>query len=98
MAAADANTQIAELLHEAAETHHLVYRISDGEDPDWASWYADWLLRLSELPELLGHAPVRSHLVHALVELDRRHPAEGPAPWEEAYATDLIERFGAQSR
>ena len=42
--------RIAELLHEAAETHHAVYRMSDGDDPDWASWYADWLLDLSELP------------------------------------------------
>ncbi len=32
--------RLAALLHEAAETHHRVYRIVDGEDPDWASWYA----------------------------------------------------------
>ena len=32
--------RIAALLHEAAETHHTVYRITDGDDPDWASWYA----------------------------------------------------------
>ena len=49
--------KIAELLHEAAETHHVVFRITDGDDPDWASWYADWLLDLSELPELLGRRP-----------------------------------------
>ena len=42
-------TAIADLLHEAAETHHIVYRIVDGDDPDWASWYADWLLDHSEL-------------------------------------------------
>ncbi len=24
---------ISELLHEAAETHHVVYRITDGDDP-----------------------------------------------------------------
>ena len=46
---------IADVLHEAAETHHVVWRITDGDDPDWASWYADWLLDLSELPVLLGH-------------------------------------------
>jgi hypothetical protein len=64
--------RIAELLHEAAETHHVVYRIVDGHDPDWASWSADWLLNLSELPDEFGSKPVRSHLVHALVELDPR--------------------------
>ena len=85
---------IAELLHEAAETHHVVFRITDGDDPDWASWYADWLLDHSELPGLLGAAPVRSHLVHALVELDRQYVAEQPDErGEDVYARGLVERF-----
>lgn len=83
-------TTIRDLLHEAAETHHRVYRIVDGEDPDWASWYADWLLELSELPQLLGSKPVRSHLVHALVSLDREYVAAQPAAaWEDWYAERL---------
>ena len=82
--------RIAALFHEAAETHHVVYRIVDGEDPDWGSWYADWLAELSELPELLGSTPVRSHLVHALVQLDRDYTASGPDdPWERWYAERL---------
>ena len=89
------STSLADLLHEAAETHHVVWRITDGEDPDWASWYADWLLDHSELPELIGETPVRSHLVHALVELDREHLASGSKErWEDAYARGLLERFG----
>jgi hypothetical protein len=92
----ESETAIAELLHEAAETHHVVYRITDGDDADWASWYAGWLLDLSELPTLLGARPVRSHLVHALVELDREHVATGTTErWEDAYARGLVERFGA---
>jgi len=92
----DEASRIAELLHEAAETHHVVYRITDGDDPDWASWYTDWLLDLSELPRLLGARPVRSHLVHALVQLDREHSAEAPAGrWEDWYAARLAERLGA---
>jgi len=83
---------LSDLLHEAAETHHAVYRITDGDDPDWASWYADWLLELSELPLLLGRKPVRSHLVHALVQLDRDYNAAGPAEgWEDWYAARLPE-------
>jgi hypothetical protein len=93
--ASDTHRRIAELLHEAAETHHVVYRITDGDDPDWASWYADWLLDLSELPELLGGRPVRSHLVHALVELDREFSAAGPDErWEDWYAARLAGRLG----
>jgi hypothetical protein len=87
---AHATLRISELLHEAAETHHTVFRITDGDDPDWASWYADWLLELSDLPEALGTRPVRSHLVHALVELDRGYVAAAPPEqWEVWYAERL---------
>jgi len=87
--------RIAALLQEASETHHVVFRITDGDDPDWASWYAEWLLEHSELPELLGGAPVRSHLVHALVELDRDYAAAKPdEAWQAVYARALRARFG----
>jgi hypothetical protein len=35
--------------------------------------YPDWLLNLSEHTNLLGAKPVRSHLIHALVQLGRDH-------------------------
>jgi hypothetical protein len=91
----DAAERIEELLREAAHTHHVVWRITDGDDPDWASWYADWLLDLSELPDVLGAKPVRSHLVHALVQLDRDYAGAAPGePFEAFYARGLIERLG----
>jgi len=83
-------TTIPDLLHEAGETHHRVYRIVDGDDPDWASWYADWLIDLSELPALLGRKHVRSHLVHALVQLDRNYTEAAPEErWEDWYGERL---------
>jgi hypothetical protein len=86
--------RIVSLLKEAAETHHIVYRIVDGNDADWASWYADWLINLSELPDLLGARPVRSQLVYELVDLDRRYNQEKPdRAWEAFYAARLLERF-----
>ena len=86
---------VADLLHEAAETHHVVYRIVDGDDPDWASWYADWLLKLSELPRLLDTTPIRSHLVYELVQLDRDYTSQQREErWEDWYAQRLLERFG----
>jgi hypothetical protein len=91
---ADTVQKISELLHEAGETHHLVYRIVDGADDDWASWYADWLIRLSELPELLAVTPVRSELVYMLVRLDKEYAEQQPSePWEQYYASRLIEHF-----
>ena len=87
-------TKVAELLHEAAETHHAVYRIVDGADYDWASWYGDWLVRLSELPQLLGAPLVRSELVYLLVALDKEYVGRKPdEAWEMYYARGISERF-----
>ena len=94
MADASVEAQVAALLEEAAETHHRVYRITDGADDDWASWYADWLIDRSELPQLLGARPVRSHLVHALVQCDRDYTASGTdQPWPPFYARELTRQF-----
>jgi hypothetical protein len=94
VATTDTTPAIAKLLQEAAETHHRVYRITDGADADWASWYADWLLRLSELPTLLGAAPVRSELVYELVRLDKAYTAAtSGTPWPGYYARELVEKF-----
>jgi hypothetical protein len=82
--------RLRDLLHEAAETHHNVYRITDGVDDDWATWYADWLVRLSELPELVGRTPPRSEVTHLLVGLDREYVSAAPdQPWEDYYAARL---------
>ena len=90
--------QVSALLHEAAETHHRVFRIVDGADEDWASWYADWLINLSELPAVLGAKPVRSELVYLLVALDKQYGAEPPTePWESYYAQRLIGHFGTKA-
>ena len=91
---AEAADRVAALLHEAGETHHLVYRIVDGDDPDWASWYADWLIRLSELQEILGVRVVRSELVWLLVGLDKEYSAgDLSTPWPQWYAERIVQRF-----
>jgi hypothetical protein len=80
------NDPVAALLEEPAATHHRAYRITDGTDEDWASWYADWLLTLSELPQLLG----------ALLDGGARPfgiggPNQGrPAPWRGGGVDDLV--------
>ena len=87
--------RVSDLLHEAGEVHHVVYRITDGADDDWASFYADWLMDHSELPDTLGGAPIRSHLVHELVECERAFGEAAPAArWQDFYANRIVERFG----
>ena len=94
MASASKTDDLAALLHDAGETHHIVYKIVDGDDPDWASWYADWLINLTALPTLLGTTPVRSELVWKLVDLDKAYVAKKPdEKWERWYAERLLEHF-----
>ena len=88
--------QVARLLNEAAETHHRVFRIVDGADDDWASWYAGWLVNLSELPTLLDGRPVRSELTYLLVSLDKEYTASQPGqPWEAYYAQRILDHFSS---
>jgi hypothetical protein len=88
--------KVSELLHEAGETHHAVYRIVDGADDDWASWYSNWLVNLSELPDRLGKKPVRSELTYLLVKLDWDYAAQSPDErWEDWYAARLVEELAA---
>ena len=88
--------RVSAILHEASEAHHTVYRIVDGNDADWASWYADWLITLSELPEILGLRPVRSALVYQLVRLEKEYAkVEHDDIWETFYAKRLLAAFAA---
>jgi hypothetical protein len=71
--------KVSELLHEAGETHHRVFRI---------------IVNLSELPTLLGAKPPRSELTYLLVGLDKQYAAEAPGePWETYYARQIIEQL-----
>jgi len=92
----EAVARVRDLLPEPGETHHLVYRIVDGADDDWASWYSAWLGDHSELPEILGAAPVRSQLTWLLVQLDKDYRNQSPEqPWEAWYAERLVAHFAS---
>jgi hypothetical protein len=79
---------------EAAETHHQVFRITDGADDDWASWYAQWLVTRSELPQVLGGTVVRSELTYLLVRLDKEYTERrSEERWEDFYARGLVRHF-----
>ncbi len=83
--------QIALLLRQTAEAHHEAYLSSDGSDPEWPLWYADYLW--DKLPQLLAGDLTRSELVYLLVLLDRRMAEEdSSAPWYDYYAAYLASR------
>jgi len=76
----------AELLHEAAEAHHVAFAATDGEDPEWAAWYAPWLLEHG-----LDTALTADELHRTLVELDEEYSAKPrDERWEDFYARALV--------
>ena len=86
--------EVADLLHEAGEVHHVYYADVDGVDDDWATFYSEWLLRRTRLSDILGRTPVRSGLTRDLVCYDEQYQAEAPgAPWTNWYAERLIAKY-----
>ena len=80
------------LLTETSEVHHKAFADTDGEDPEWPMWYADYMI--AKLSELLKVELTRSELICVLLNLSRLQPAEAPdQPWQEYYADYMIGRY-----
>lgn len=93
MSASDSRIEwIADLLRETARAHHQAFLATDGEDPEWPVWYADYLQ--GPLGEALEVALARGELAGALVEADRAYRAQAPEePWPLFYARALLRRY-----
>lgn len=84
--------RVTALFREAGEAHHLAYSDTDGADPDWPIWYADYLR--DRLAALLNATFTRSELVYLLVTLDRDVKTNAPgADWAAYYARWLLRRY-----
>src|SRR5579864_8096699 len=80
---------IATLLHETAEAHHVAFKETDGVDPDWSLWYADYLLQKG-FDRLLDAKLLKSDLVYLLVLVDKQQMSEAPGShWEITMLTFL---------
>jgi NAD(P)H-hydrate epimerase len=83
---------IARLFEETGQAHHQAYAETDGADPDWPLWYAEYLL--DKLPRFLEAALTRSQLVYLLVDLDNRRAKKAPGSnWPRFYARQLARRY-----
>ena len=76
------------LFREVGEAHHQAYIETDGADPEWPLWYADYLRE--RLGELLDASFTKSELVHLLVLVANEQPLKAPgANWAGYYAKVL---------
>lgn len=84
-------TRLAGILEQAKHVHGVVTAKTGGADPDWALFYAWWLLNWSDFPEALGRTPSLVELTVDLTRLDIAYRAgDQAAPWPVAYAEDLL--------
>ena len=70
--------QLEGLFHEVGEAHHQAYIETDGADPEWPLWYADYLRE--RLSALLDASFTKSDLVHMLVLVATSSRSEPQAP------------------
>lgn len=85
--------KLAGLFKETGEAHHEAFLASDGEDPEWPLWYAEYLE--GRLSPFLAAPLTRSRLVFCLIGADDEHRATDPdAPWPEYYARRFLECLG----
>lgn len=84
---------LVELLRESAQEHHRAYAATNGDDPDWAIWYADYLH--DKLPAHLGVTLNKSDIIYMLMRLDYERRSEAPgSEWKRFYARSLLLRYG----
>ncbi len=77
---------LAELLAATSHAHHEAFVVTNGEDPEWPLWYAQYLQ--PRLQSDHGIEVTVSDLVHVLVQADRDHAG---GAWTEYYAQRIRE-------
>ena len=85
---------LARLFREAGRAHNDAFAATDGADPDWPSWYADYLQE--PLAGQLGMTFHKSQLIYCLMNADFEHQARSPnSDWPEFYANEILEHCAA---
>ena len=80
---------LAQLFRETAMAHHEAYSATDGDDPAWPLWYADYLY--DKLTPYLRDTMTKDDLIDELTNLDdevRARPEE--EDWALYYAQSLL--------
>ena len=84
--------ELVALFQQAAAAHHQAYLASDGVDPEWPLWYADFLRE--RLSAVLRANFTKSELVYLLVRVSNEQVLDAPgAEWAGYYAHFFISRY-----
>lgn len=84
--------ELAQIFEATANAHHAAFVDTDGADPDWPMWYAEYLHE--RLKPKLQATFTLSELVYLLVAADRELGSVAPgAHWPTFYANYFIDRY-----
>jgi hypothetical protein len=83
------------LFDETGKAHHQAFIREDGEDPKWATWYADYAH--DRIEALLDIEISDKELATLLEDIEERRARESPnAQWPRYYAEFFADRFGEE--
>ncbi|MCO6450497.1 MAG: hypothetical protein J5I90_06870 [Caldilineales bacterium] len=84
--------QLSELFRDAGKAHHQAFFATDGDDPEWPLWYAEYLI--DNVRPILGEELTVSELVYHLVTLSKRQPVfTESCTWPQYYAYYFSEQY-----
>jgi hypothetical protein len=82
--------QLPQLFREAGSSHHQAFLATNGDDPEWPLWYAEFLLK--SLNSFLGTHLTKSELVYHLVKVEKdRSKDRAATDWPTYYARYFID-------
>jgi hypothetical protein len=88
----DIADQLAFLFREAGSAHHSAFAATNGDDPEWPIWYAEYLQ--PKVNALLSVNWTKSELVYLLLRSERERTARTAAPsWPEFYASLFLKEL-----
>jgi len=92
MSHSELRSTLADLFQATGKAHHAAFAATDGEDPDWSIWYADYLQGpLKSQADMSFH---KSDLIYCLMNANFEQTARAPdSRWTEFYADEFIEHY-----
>lgn len=92
MEASNLRQKLVDLFRSAGQAHHQAFIETDGDDPEWPLWYANYLL--DPLGKELGASFTKSELVYLLVLVSKEQALRSPgAVWAAYYADFFLQRY-----
>lgn len=81
------------ILDQASQGHAFAFMQVDGQDDDWAYWYAAYMQQA--LSKAVGQSLTRSRIVQCLLQVEEERLVRFGAdhPWQQMYAEHFINAF-----